>query len=46
MIDGGNHAMFGNYGPQSGDGEGRITAEEQQRLTIDRILEFVENDAG
>ena len=46
VIDGGNHAMFGNYGPQSGDGEGRITAEEQQRLTIDRILEFVENDAG
>ena len=30
VIDGGNHAYFGNYGEQGGDGAASITREEQQ----------------
>ena len=37
IISGGNHAQFGNYGIQSGDGTARIPAEEQQALTVDLI---------
>ena len=33
-IDGGNHAQFGNYGIQGGDGKALIPAEEQQELQI------------
>ena len=38
-IEGGNHAQFGNYGAQRGDGEAAISAEEQQRLTAEMILQ-------
>ena len=38
VIDGGNHAQFGNYGKQSGDGEATISAEEQQRLAAEFIM--------
>lgn len=41
VIDGGNHAQFGNYGEQKGDGEASITAEEQQTKTAKLILEFI-----
>ena len=37
-IQGGNHAGFGNYGPQHGDQDASITKEEQQRQTADLIL--------
>ena len=37
-IEGGNHAQFGNYGAQAGDGIAAITAEEQQRRTAEIIL--------
>ena len=40
-IDGGNHAEFGNYGKQEGDGEARISSEEQQRQTIEAILQMI-----
>lgn len=30
VIEGGNHAGFGAYGPQKGDGEAAISADEQQ----------------
>ena len=33
-IQGGNHAQFGNYGPQKGDPPATISAEEQQRQTV------------
>lgn len=33
MIEGGNHANFGSYGKQDGDGENTISREEQQTLT-------------
>ena len=38
VIEGGNHAQFGNYGKQSGDGDATISAEEQQRKTVEAIL--------
>jgi predicted alpha/beta-hydrolase family hydrolase len=34
-IEGGNHAQFGWYGPQSGDNTATINREEQQRQIID-----------
>ena len=41
-IQGGNHAQFGNYGPQKGDAPATISAEEQQAQTVDAILEFIQ----
>lgn len=38
VIDGGNHAQFGNYGKQAGDGKAAVSAEEQQRSTVEYIL--------
>lgn len=38
VIPGGNHAQFGSYGPQKGDGEAGIGAEEQQEETVRLIL--------
>ena len=43
-ISGGNHAGFGNYGAQRGDGEAAISAEEQQEQTVDLILESIDKD--
>lgn len=37
-IAGGNHAQFGDYGPQKGDGTATIAREQQQRLTAEAIL--------
>jgi len=34
-IEGGNHAQFGWYGPQAGDGTASITREEQQRQIVE-----------
>ena len=42
IIDGGNHAGFGNYGEQSGDGKAEISNEEQQKQTASAIIEFAE----
>lgn len=42
-IEGGNHAQFGNYGFQDGDGNASVSAEEQQEQTIRNILEMTEN---
>ncbi|MBR6337619.1 MAG: alpha/beta hydrolase [Ruminococcus sp.] len=41
VIDGGNHAQFGCYGKQSGDGDADISPEEQRRLTVKAIIELV-----
>ena len=38
VIQGGNHAQFGNYGPQKGDGTASINADAQQAETMDVIL--------
>ncbi|MCF7931481.1 MAG: alpha/beta hydrolase [Acholeplasmataceae bacterium] len=40
-IDGGNHAQFGWYGPQKGDGEAEISTLEEQNIVINKILEFL-----
>ena len=40
-IEGGNHAQFGNYGPQEGDLPAKITAEEQQAQTVEAITDFI-----
>ena len=40
VIKGGNHAQFGNYGEQKGDGSPAITAAEQQKETADVISEW------
>ncbi len=41
IIEGGNHAQFGNYGKQPGDPDATITAQEQQDITADAIKEFL-----
>lgn len=40
VIDGGNHAGFGHYGPQAGDGVATIDREEQQGQTAETVLRF------
>lgn len=40
-IDGGNHAFFGMYGHQEGDGRAKITPIEQITVTADAISEFI-----
>ena len=42
-IEGGNHAGFGWYGPQSGDGEATISREEQQAQVVQAIMDFLRN---
>jgi predicted esterase len=40
-IKGGNHAQFGSYGPQDGDFDASISAEEQHQLVVDATLNFL-----
>lgn len=41
VIDGGNHAGFGMYGEQEGDGEALISNKEQINLSAAYIAEFI-----
>lgn len=41
VIEGGNHAQFGNYGRQQGDPEATISSEEQQNIAVEAIKEFL-----
>ena len=41
VIDGGNHAYFGIYGEQKGDGIATLTDEEQILLTASQIYVFI-----
>jgi hypothetical protein len=48
-IAGGNHAQFGEYGPQPGDGIAEIPGPTQRKATIDEalgLLDRVEAGAG
>ncbi len=45
-IEGGNHAQFGNYGPQKGDPPAAISAQEQQAQTVNAIEAFLDQQAG
>ncbi|MEZ4628846.1 MAG: alpha/beta hydrolase [Eubacteriales bacterium] len=40
-IDGGNHAQFGNYGLQEGDGTATMSREEQQTIASEAMLAFI-----
>ena len=41
VIQGGNHAGFGSYGPQKGDGKAGMTNEAQQAETVRIIMEAI-----
>lgn len=41
VLPGGNHAYFGVYGEQSGDGEATLSNKEQIELTASIIAEFI-----
>ena len=41
VIEGGNHASFGDYGNQKGDGTASITPAEQQEITAEAISKFI-----
>ncbi|MGB9176264.1 MAG: alpha/beta hydrolase [Methanoregula sp.] len=41
VIDGGNHAQFGNYGLQPGDGTATISADDQQAQAADLIVRLI-----
>jgi len=41
VIEGGNHACFGLYGEQDGDGKATITATEQIEATAEYIAKFI-----
>lgn len=43
IISGGNHAQFGYYGNQSGDGVANISAESQQNQSVDEIIKFIQH---
>jgi len=42
VIPGGNHAAFGDYGYQKGDGELTIDGELQIELTVEQIEQFID----
>lgn len=40
VIEGANHAQFGDYGFQSGDGKASITKEKQWQITVSTIIDW------
>lgn len=44
-IQGGNHAYFGDYGEQKGDGTASISRDEQQALAVDAIVKFIQGSS-
>lgn len=42
LISGGNHAQFGSYGHQEGDGEASITVQAQLAFTLQSILDLMQ----
>lgn len=43
VIEGGNHAGFGDYGPQKGDGEATLPPDDQQKQTADVLAASIED---
>jgi hypothetical protein len=43
VIENGNHAGFGSYGKQKGDGDAMISSAEQQTETAEQIIELIEH---
>lgn len=44
IIEGGNHAQFGNYGVQKGDGKPQIDKTVQQRETAEAVSDWIRNN--
>jgi predicted esterase len=44
VINGANHAQFGVYGKQKGDGSPDITTEEQISITANEIMNFIKSN--
>ncbi len=42
VIDGGNHAQFGDYGAQPGDKQATISRTEQQTQVVNAVVKFLE----
>ncbi len=42
-VEGGNHAQFGWYGPQSGDNPATLTREKQQQQVVEATLQLLES---
>lgn len=42
VLEGGNHAQFGEYGKQAGDGAPTMSASEQLAQTVEAIIQFIE----
>ena len=42
IIEGGNHAQFGNYGEQRGDPPAMISRDEQQDIAVVAIIDFIQ----
>ena len=43
-LGGANHAGFGNYGPQEGDGEATMEREKQQDMTVGYIVKMIQKN--
>ena len=41
IIDGGNHAAFGDYGTQKGDGKASTSAEDQRKETVKVVVDAI-----
>ena len=41
VMDGGNHAQFGDYGPQPGDKIATISRAEQQKQIVEASVNFL-----
>ncbi len=41
VIEGGNHAQFGNYGRQKGDPDATISSVDQQAIAVEAIRDFI-----
>ena len=46
VIEGGNHAQFGDYGPQPGDNPAAISRAEQQAQVVNATVEFLSELSG
>jgi hypothetical protein len=44
VIGGGNHALFGSYGAQKGDGMPSVSNEEQIHITVEEIIKFINKE--
>jgi hypothetical protein len=44
IIEGGNHAGFGDYGVQDGDGEASLSGEEQRKITVEAVMEILQEE--